>query len=42
MKRKYKGEVIIKAIPVVFVNHATIEEQKKEFSLLPEDIIKII
>lgn len=42
MKRKYKGEVIIKAIPVVFVNHASIEEQKKEFALLPEDIIKII
>ncbi len=42
MKRKYKGEIIIKAIPVVFVNHASIEEQKKEFSLLPEDIIKII
>ena len=42
MKRKFKGEVIIKAIPVVFVNHASIEEQKSEFALLPEDIIKII
>ncbi len=38
----YKGEVIVKAIPDVFVAHATIEEQLKRYSLLPEDITKLL
>ncbi|HNX15780.1 MAG TPA: 1-deoxy-D-xylulose-5-phosphate synthase [Bacilli bacterium] len=42
LKHRYAGQVVIKAIPNVFVNHACIEEQKAEFSLLPEDVIKII
>ena len=41
MKRKYKGEVIIKAIPVVFVNHATIEEQKRNFPCCPKTLSKL-
>jgi 1-deoxy-D-xylulose-5-phosphate synthase len=42
IKRSYKGDIRVRAIPSVFVNHASIEEQKREFSLLPEDVIKII
>ena len=38
----YKGELIVRTVPDVFVKHASIAEQKKEFGLLPEDIIKLI
>jgi deoxyxylulose-5-phosphate synthase len=42
LKHKYKGEICIKAIPDVFVKHASIQEQRKEFGLLVEDIIKLL
>ena len=38
----YKGEIIIKAIPDVFVEHASQKEQLAEFGLNPEDIIKLL
>ena len=38
----YKGEVIVKAVPDVFVSHATIEEQLKRYELLPENIVELI
>ena len=38
----YKGEIIIKAIPDVFVEHASQKEQLTEFGLNPEDIIKLL
>ena len=38
----YKGEIVIKAIPDVFVKHASVKEQKAEFGLLLEDIVKLI
>ncbi len=38
----FKGKVIIKAIPDVFVKHASVREQKEEFKLLPEDIIALL
>ena len=40
LEKGYKGEVIIKAIPDTFVKHASVKEQKAEFGLLSEDIIK--
>ena len=38
----YKGQVIIKAVPDVFVEHASQREQLEQFGLLPEQIIKIL
>lgn len=38
----YKGKLIIKAIPDTFVNQGTIFEQKQDYNLLPEDIIKLL
>lgn len=38
----YKGEIIIKSIPDVFVDHASINEQLDEFHLQPEDILKLL
>lgn len=38
----YKGKTTIKSIPDTFVDQATIFEQKQQFGLLPEDIIKLI
>ena len=38
----YKGEVVIKSIPDVFVDHASIEEQLDKFGLLPEQIIELL
>ena len=38
----YKGKVIIKAIPDVYVEHGTQEEQLEKFGLLPEQIIKLL
>ena len=42
MTEGYKGKVIVKAIPDTFVKHASVQEQKAEFSLLPEDIVKLL
>jgi len=42
LKLKYKGEVIIKAVPDTFVKHGTVKEQRTWFELNPSDIIKII
>ena len=42
MKLGYKGEVIVKTVPDVFVEQATIEEQKAKFKLLPENIVELI
>ena len=39
---RYKGEIIIKSIPDVFVDHATINEQLDKFALQPEDILKLL
>ena len=38
----YKGEVVIKSIPDVFVDHATIQEQLEKFGLLPEQIVELL
>ena len=38
----YKGQVIIKAIPDVFVEHATQKEQLEQFGLSPEQIVKLL
>ena len=38
----YKGEVVVKAIPDVFVTHATIDEQLERYGLKPEDIAKLL
>lgn len=42
VKNKYKGEVIIKSIPDVFVEHASQKQQLESFGLLPEQIIEIL
>ena len=42
MTNGFKGKVVIKAIPDVFVKHASVEEQKAEFALLPQDIVKLL
>lgn len=38
----YKGTIIIKTVPTEFIKQATIQEQREDFSLTPEDILKII
>lgn len=38
----YKGKVIVKAVPDVFVEHASIKEQLAQFKLLPEDILELL
>jgi len=42
MEKSYKGELIIKAVPLEFVSHASIKEQEEEYLLTPKDILKII
>ena len=42
MSKGFKGEVILKAIPDTFVRHASVSEQKAEFGLRSEDIIKLL
>ena len=42
MSKGFKGEVILKAIPDTFVKHASVKEQKAEFGLLAEDIVKLV
>ena len=38
----YKGQVIVKTVPTQTVNQASIEEQRKEFGLLIEDILQLL
>ena len=38
----YKGEVISKAVPNVFVKQGTIKEQRKRYNLSIEDIINTL
>ena len=40
--KKFKGEVVIKAIPDVFVEHASQNEQLSQFELLPEQIAELL
>ena len=42
MEHKYKGEAIIKAVPDVFVKHASIKEQRESFGITVEDIAKLL
>lgn len=42
IKNEFKGKIIVKTVPDQFVKQATIDEQKAEFGLLPEDILKLI
>ncbi len=38
----YKGEIILKALPDVYVDHASINEQLEQFGLLPEQILELL
>ena len=38
----YQGEMILKAVPDVFVRHASIEQQREEFHISVSDIIKLL
>lgn len=38
----YKGKVIVKTVPTKFIKQATIQEQRTEFCITPEDIVKLI
>lgn len=40
--KKYKGEIIIKSIPDVFVEHASQKEQLDKFGLSPEQIVELL
>lgn len=42
LEKGFKGKLIIKAIPDEFVLHASVREQKAQYGLLPEEILKII
>ena len=42
IKRNYKGEIISRSVPTIFVKQATIDEQRQEFGLTVEDIIALI
>ena len=42
LEKGYHGEVILKAVPDTFVKHASVNEQKEEFGLSVNDIIKLI
>ena len=39
MEEGYRGKVVVRAIPNVFVQHAKLSEQLSEFGLLPEQIV---
>lgn len=41
-EKNYKGQIIIKSIPDVFVEHASQKEQLEKFGLLPEQIIELL
>jgi len=38
----FKGKCVLKTVPTEFVKQATIEEQREQFEITPEDILKII
>ena len=38
----FKGQIIVKAIPDVFVDHASIKEQLTKYQLLPENILELL
>lgn len=38
----YKGEIVVKCVPNVFVKQASIDEQREEFGLQIKDIIELI
>ena len=38
----YKGQIVVKTVPTQTVNQASIEEQRKEFGLLIEDILQLL
>ena len=38
----YKGEIVIRAIPDLFVEHASQKEQLEKFNLLPEQIAELL
>ena len=38
----YKGDVIVKCVPTVFVKQATIDEQRKDFGITIQDIVDLI
>ena len=42
IKNHYRGEVIVKSIPDVFVEHASQKEQLSAFGLLPEQILELL
>ena len=42
VKNGYKGEIIVRAVPDVFVEHASQKEQLQKFELLPEQIIELL
>lgn len=42
MEMSFKGNLIIKAVPLEFVSHASIKEQEEEYLLTPKDVLKII
>lgn len=42
LENKYKGEVIVKCVPTVYVQEGTIDEQRAEYKLRIDDIIDLI
>ena len=38
----YKGKIIVKAVPNKFINHSTIEEQRKDLGISIDKIIDIL
>ena len=42
MKNGYKGQIVLKAIPDVFVEHASQDEQLAKFALKPENILELV
>ena len=42
VEKNYKGQIIIKSIPDVFVEHASQKEQLEKFGLLPEQIAELL
>ena len=38
----YKGDVVVKAVPDVFVKHASIKEEREEFGITVQDIIALL
>lgn len=39
---KYQGDIVIKAIPDVYVEHASINEQLEQFGLQPKQIVELV